>query len=151
MTGMSQWRKAWRLLRENCHLTHHQVRAIFGEHLGGLAYHRNLIHTELKADEQSWMSEANTLALLLNNEDVEVFISALRQALWVEGEPQFSLTVVRLVEKMVREWNGWGEVERQQIKDRILRRLTNWEKRTGLEAWTERHLLTYLHINGIAT
>ena len=151
MSQASVWRTAWRLLRDKCGLSHYQTRAIFSEHLGGLSFHRNLVHTELKADESHYEEQAVVWALMLNNRDHEIFISRLKDIVWEEGEPILELTLVRLIDKQVREWNDWGEDVRQQIKDKVLRKLSKYESRTGLEAWTERHLQTYLAINGCDT
>ena len=83
LTAMSKWRRAYRLLYDNCCLTHHEIRAIFKEHLGGLAYHKNLLHTEYNKDKQRWQNEANTLALLVNKPDVDEFLSALNSVVEV--------------------------------------------------------------------
>ena len=149
MTKPSDYTKAWRLLRSKCHLSHYQVRAIFREHLGGLSFHRNLIQRELKREEAAWEKEAEAFALMLNSDDYEEFANRLHEAVWDGDDPQLSYVLVRLVDKRVREWNGWGELQRQHINERVLRRLARYEKRTGLRAWTDRHLLTYLHINGV--
>lgn len=149
MTRPSDYTKAWRLLRTNCGLSHYQVRAIFSEHLGGLAIHKNLAGRELRREEALWEQEAEAFALMLNDPDPTKFADRLYQAVWEGDEPQLAYVLVRLVEKRVREWNGWGEEDRQRIKERVLRRLSRYEKRTGLQAWTDRHLLTYLHINDV--
>lgn len=150
LTATSEYRKAWRILRTDCHLTHHQVRAIFGEHHGGLAIHANLIHTELKKDEAEWAEAAEAFSLMLNNTDHRVFADRLKDSIWGSfSEPQMCLTLVRRIEKTVREWNGWGEVERNHLRSKVLRRLENHEKRTGLSAWENRLLATYLTIRGV--
>jgi len=151
LTATSEYRKAWRILRTDCHLTHHQVRAIFGEHHGGLALHQNLIHTELKKDEHEWNEAAEAFALMLNHTNHTIFADRLKDAIWGSfTEPQMCLTLVRRIEKTVRNWNEWGETERNHIRSKVLRRLSNHETRTGLEAWRERLLATYLTIRGVA-
>jgi len=150
LTATSDYRKAWRILRTDCHLTHHQVRAIFSEHYGGLALHSNLIHTELKKDEQEWAEAAEAFALMLNDPSHIKFADRLKDAIWGSfSEPQMCLTLVRRIDKTVRSWNGWGEKERNFIRSKVIRRLTNHEKRTGLEAYRERLLATYLTIRGV--
>lgn len=148
MTAMSKWRRAYRLLYDNCCLTHHEIRAIFQEHLGGLAYHKNLLHTEYNKDKQRWQNEANTLALLVNKPDVDEFLSALNSVVYEGGECLFPYTLVKEVSKLVRSWNEWGEPERQKVNIQT-KRVLHRERTSGLNAWTERHLLTYLRINGI--
>lgn len=149
MTQMSKWRRAYRLLHDNCHLTHHEIRAIFQEHLGGLSFHKNLLHSEYKKDKLRWQTEANTLALLVNKPDVETFLNSLNSVVYDGGECLLPYTLVKEVSKLVRDWNGWGESERQKIHIQTKRVLAR-ERTSGLNAWTERHLLTYLRINGIA-
>jgi hypothetical protein len=148
MTAKSQWREAYGLLHTKCHLTHHEIRAIFQEHLGGLSYHRNMLHSEYKKDKDRWQSEANTMALLVNNPDVDAFLSAMNSVIYDGGQATVPYTLVKEVSKLVRSWNEWGESERQRINIQTKRVLAR-ERTSGLKAWTERHLLTYLRINGI--
>ena len=148
VTAISQWRTAYRLLRNNCGLTHHEARAIFQEHLGGLSYHRNLLHSEYIKDKAHWMNVAEAYALTLRSEKVSQFISRLENAIKDE-EPPLCYTLVREICSLVREWNEWGEPERLVIQESI-RKVLAGERSSGLKAWTERHLLTYLRINGIS-
>ena len=151
MTKVSETRKAWRILRDDCHMTHHQVRACFDEHLGGLALHKNLIHSELKKDEEFWSESAQAYSLLLNSTDAGVFCARLSDAIWnpADDSPHMTLTLARRIDKTVRSWNTWGEKERNMIRAKGLRRLENHERRTGLLIWSERMIVTYLSIRGI--
>lgn len=150
LTATSEYRKAWRILRTDCHLTHHEVRSIFSEHHGGLALHQNLIHSELKKDEQEWAEAAEAFSLMLNHTDHTIFADRLKNAIWGSStEPQMCLTLVRRIEKTVRNWNQWGEKERNFLRSKVLRRLSNHEARSGLTAWRERLLATYLTIRGV--
>jgi hypothetical protein len=149
MTTMSQWREAYDLLYDKCHLTHHEIRAIFQEHLGGLSFHRNILHSRYKVDRERWQREANTMALLVNNPDVDAFLSAMNSVIYEGGQAVLTYTLVKEVSKLVRDWNDWGESERQKINIQTKRVLAR-ERTSGLKAWTERHLLTYLRIHGIA-
>jgi hypothetical protein len=148
MTAMSQWRTAYRLLRNNCGLTHHEARAIFAEHLGGLAFHKNLLHSEYKKDKAHWLKVAEGYALTHRREKVSDFIDALSKSIYAE-DPPLCYTLVREICALVREWNEWGEPERLVIQESI-RKVLAGERRAGLDKWTERHLLTYLRINGIS-
>ena len=149
MTAISQWRQAYRILRISCGLTHHEARSIFSEHLGGLSFHRNMLASELKKDKQSCSGEADAFALILRSDKVSVFVEKLNSAIWDEGEPQLYYTLVREIVQRVSEWNEWGEDERLIIHEQT-RRVLNHESRRGLKEWTERHLMTYLRIRGIA-
>tara|TARA_R110000803_G_scaffold107958_6_gene176181 strand:- start:3477 stop:3941 length:465 start_codon:yes stop_codon:yes gene_type:complete len=153
LTKVSETRKAWRILRDDCHMTHHQVRAVFNEHFGGLALHKNLIYSELKKDELFWAEAAETYSLMLNNTNAETFSDRLRDAIWnpAEDSPHMTLTLARRIDKTVREWNpDWGESERNLIRAKAIRRLENHERKSGLEAWSERMMQTYLSIRGVA-
>ena len=148
VTEVSQWRRAYRLLRYNCHLTHHEARAIFAEHLGGLSYHRNLLHSEYKKNKEHWSGVAEQYALTLRCDSVSQFVDHLIKTVYSE-DPPLCYTLVREICAKVREWNEWGESERLIIQESI-RRVLAGEKTSGLKAWTDRHLLTYLRINGVA-
>ena len=148
MTKMSDWRKAYRLLFDNCHLTHHEIRAIFQEHLGGLSFHKNLLYSEYKKDRGRWTDEANALALLTNNPDGEIFLTSLNGFIYEGGRAILPYTLVQEASKLVKDWNEWGEKERQKVNIQTKRGLQR-ERTSGLNAWTERHLLTYLRVNGI--
>ena len=150
MTAVSHWRQAYRLLRTNCGLTHHEVRAIFAAHLGGLSFHRNLLANEMRKDKDSWNVEAQSFALMLRSDKVSQFIRSLNGAIWNDdGDAELCYTLVREITALVMKWNEWGEDERLLIRESTKRLLEN-EKKSGLNKWTERHLLTYLRINGIA-
>lgn len=148
MTAMSQWRRAYRLLYDNCHLTHHEIRAIFAEHLGGLSFHKNLLHSEYKRDRTRWQDEANTFALVCQRTDVDLFIEMLNKTIYDGGEATIPYTLVKEVCRLVKDWNGWGESERKKIQNQT-RRVLSRERTSGLNKWTDRHLLTYLRVNGI--
>ncbi len=107
------------------------------------------MHEGQRQDTAAWESEAARFALALNTHDPELFIARLRAAIWEDGEPVLCYTLVRMIERTVRTWHGWDERTRQAIKDRVLRRLSRHEKRSGLAAWTDRHLHTYLQIRGL--
>lgn len=148
LTQLSDWRKAYRLLRDSCGLTHHEARAIFGTHLGGLSYHRNLLYSELKRDKAEWSKVAEGYALMIRSDKVSQFISNLEKAIWGEDDDPLCYTLVREICELVRDWNDWGEDERLLIHEttqKVLKR----EQSSGLKAWTDRHLLTYLRINNI--
>ena len=150
MTRTSQWRTAYRLLRENCGLTHHEARAIFKTHLGGLSFHKNLLYSELKKDKEHWRDTAQSYAVMLNNDKVSVFIFLLEKVIkesQVDDDP-LCYTLVREICEIVRGWNRWGEDERLVIQESI-RKVLAHERASGLDKWTERHLLTYLRINGV--
>ena len=147
LTRTSQWRTAYRLLTDRCGLTHHEARSIFATHLGGLGFHKNLLYSELKKDKEHWREVAEAYALMVNNERVSVFIENLNKLVW-EGEDPLCYTLVREICDLVRDWNRWGEDERLVIQESI-RRVLAHERASGLEKWTERHLLTYLRVNGV--
>lgn len=88
------------------------------------------------------------MALLVNNPDVDAFLSAMNSVIYDGGQATVPYTLVKEVSKLVRSWNEWGESERQRINIQTKRVLAR-ERTSGLKAWTERHLLTYLRINGI--
>ena len=118
MSQASDLRTAWRLLRDKCGLSHYQTRAIFSEHLGGLSFHRNLVHTELKADESHYEEQAVVWGFDVEQSRPWNLHQHTKDIVWEEGEPILELTLVRLIDKQVREWNDWGEDVRQQIKDK---------------------------------
>lgn len=150
MTAEGKWRRAYRILTTNCGLSHYAIREIFKEHLGGLSFHRNLLHTELKRLIERDEEEINGWVGLLNNPDPEVFIASLMRVVYGEGyEPDLPYHVVREIVKRVRSLNEWDEKIRRRIDDRT-RRILSWESRSGLTAWNDRLLLTYLRIRGVS-
>jgi hypothetical protein len=150
LTAEGHWRKAYRLLTTSCGLTHYEARAIFKEHLGGLSFHRNLLHSELKKVIQIDHAEIEAWTLLTNSEDPEQFTAALVRVVYEGGDsPLIPYHVIREIIRRVRSLNpDWDESVRQKI-DNSTRSILDSESRSGLNAWTERHLLTYLRINGI--
>ena len=150
LTTAGHWRKAYRLLTLSCGLTHYEARAIFKEHLGGLSFHRNLLHSELKKAIQIDHAEIEAWTLLTNTEDPDAFIASLVRIVYEGGNvPLIPYHVIREIIRRVRSLNpAWDESVRQKI-DNSTRSMLDSESRSGLNAWTERHLLTYLRINGI--
>ncbi len=137
----------YRILRDDCGLTHHQTRCLIRTHFLHLGSWSNILWREYKRDKEQWVQHANGIALLSMREDPVDAGKSILNLCWKdqEGEPEIPFTCASLSAQVVRDTMGFNDGDRRILWLEI-ERLLHYEERQAEIAWDERMLHAYLKI-----
>ena len=140
----------YRILRDDCGLTHHQSRILIRTHFLHLGSWSNILWRELKREKTKWIEHSNGIALLSMREDPVDAGKAILNSCWKdqEGEPDLPFVVASMSADIVREAMEFTGNDRRVLWLEI-ERLLRYEERQAEVAWDERMLLTYLKIREV--
>lgn len=141
-------RECYRLLREECGLTHYQVRTLAYRNFPSQRWVR-AIGKERATFVESMQPEIEAIALQCMREDPRVAARAILSLVWNDRKepPAVCWTVVAEALKRIAEVMEWDKPACRQMWE-TARSLREWEGVQAFKRWTEDHLRTYLIIKG---
>jgi len=141
-------RQCYRLLREECGFTHHQVRTLAYRNFPSQRWVR-AIGKERTTFVESMQSEIEAIALQCVREDPRVAARAVLALVWNDRKqpPAVCWTVVSEALQRIAEVMEWDRAEIRKMWS-VGRSLREWEANQGHKRWTEDHIRTYLIIKG---
>ena len=140
----------YRILRDDCGLTHHQARCLIRTHFQHLGSWNNILWRELKREKEKWIEHSNGIALLSMRQDPRDAGRAILNACWKdqEGEPELPFVCASMAADIVRESSAFNGSDRRVLWLEI-ERLLHYEQREAEVAWDERMLHAYLKIREV--
>ena len=142
--------QAYRILRDDCGLTHHQARHLIHIHLRHLGAWSNIMWRENKREKRKWIDHSNGIALLSMREDPRDAGRAILNACWKEqiGEPELPFICASMAAEVVKNTRQFTDKERRVMWS-VIEKLLRHEEREAEILWDERMLLSYLRIRKV--